>query len=121
MLTSPFCIRIPDGRGGSNGKRKCTIAQTGKHEEGNRMTDRQRLKQGIDQAWPNAISFNIGTGSAGMAEVLWRCDAMRGGRVYTSGLFGTEGEAQQFARKLKEVEPDGTFSVERIMASQVWN
>ena len=119
MLTSPFCVCIVVKRSGSN--ERGIAAQRGKRKEGNKMTDRQRLQQGIDQAWPNAISFNIGAGSAGMAEVLWRCDAMRGGRVYNSGLFGTEGEAQQFARKLKVVEPDGTFSVERILASQVWN
>lgn len=85
------------------------------------MTVKQQLKQGTDQAWPNVISFGIGAGSAGVAEVLWRCEGVRGGRVYTSGLFGTETEAQQFAQKLQEVEPDQTFNVERIMASQVWN
>ena len=85
------------------------------------MTKGQRLKQGTDQAWPQVISFNIGGGSAGVAEVLWRCEGMRGGRVYTSGLFGTEQEAQQFAQKLQEIEPDQSFNVERIMASQVWN
>ena len=85
------------------------------------MTSKQRFKQGTDQAWPNVVSFNIGIGSAGVAEVLWRCEGTRGGRVYTSGLFGTETEAQQFAQKLKEAEPDQSFNVERIMASQVWN
>ncbi len=85
------------------------------------MTGRQQYKQGTDQAWPQAISFNLGVGSAGTAEVLWRCDVMRGGRVYSSGLFTTEGEAQQFAQQLQKREPDQTFSVEKIMARQVWN
>lgn len=85
------------------------------------MSNRQQFKQGTDQAWPQAVSFNLGIGSAGAAEVLWRCDVLRGGRVYTSGLFATEQEAQQFAQQLRNAEPDQTFSVERIKASQVWN
>lgn len=85
------------------------------------MTNRQQYRQGTDQAWPQAISFNLGVGSAGAAEVLWRCEATRGGRVYTSGLFTSESEAQQFAQQLQKTEPDQTFSVERIKASQVWN
>ena len=83
--------------------------------------NRQQFKQGTDQAWPQAVSFNLGVGSAGAAEVLWRCDVLRGGRVYTSGLFGTEAEAQGFAQQLQKAEPDQTFNVEKIMASQVWN
>ncbi len=83
--------------------------------------NRQEFKQGTDQAWPQAISFNLGMGGAGTAEILWRCELMRGGRVYNSGLFGSEAEAQQFAQHMQKAEPDHTFSVERIMASQVWN
>ena len=85
------------------------------------MNYKQQYKQGTDQAWPQAISFSIGAGSAGVAEVLWRCEAVRGGRVYTSGLFATEEEAQRFAQQLQKSEPDQTFNVEKIMASQVWN
>ena len=81
----------------------------------------KRVKQGTDQAWPQAISFNLGVGSAGAAEVLWRCEGVRGGRVYSSGLFTTFAEAQQFAQQLQKAEPDQTFNVERIMASTIWN
>ena len=85
------------------------------------MINKSQYKQGTDQAWPQAVSFNLGVGSAGAAEVLWRCEGMRGGRVYTSGLFTTETEAQQFAQHLQKTEPDHSFSVEMILASQVWN
>ena len=85
------------------------------------MINRQQFKQGTDQAWPHSVSFNLGMGSAGAAEVLWRCDVSRGGRVYSSGLFASEQEAQQFAQQLQKAEPDQTFNVERIKASQVWN
>ncbi len=85
------------------------------------MTGKQRYRQGTDQAWPQAVSYNIGIGGAGVAEVLWRCEGTRGGRVYTSGLFSTEEEAQQFAQQLQKAEPDQTFNVERIKASTIWN
>ena len=83
--------------------------------------DTSKLKQGTDQAWPQAISFNLGTGSAGMAEMLWRCEGKRGGRVYASGLFASLEEAQHFAQQLQQAEPDQTFDVEQIKASAVWN
>lgn len=82
---------------------------------------KQQLKQGTDQAWPQAISFNLGVGGMGAAEMLWRCEGTRGGRVYTSGLFTSEQEAQQFAHELQRNEPDQVFNVERIKASTVWN
>ncbi len=80
-----------------------------------------KYKQGTDQAWPQAISFNLGMGSAGAAETLWRCEGSRGGRVYASGLFTTLEEAQQFAQQLQKTEPDQVFNVEKIKASAVWN
>lgn len=84
------------------------------------MANKQQFKQGTDQAWPGAISFHLGVSGAA-AEVLWRCEGTRGGRTYTSGLFATEAEAQQFAQQLQKAEPDQSFNVEKIKASQVWN
>ncbi len=83
--------------------------------------DKSKLKQGMDQAWPHAISFNLGVGTAASAAMLWRCEGTRGGRVYTSGLFASLEEAQQFAQQLQRAEPDQTFNVEQIKASAVWN
>ena len=83
--------------------------------------DRSKFRQGVDQAWPQAISFNLGTGFAGSGEEVWRCEGSRGGRVYTSGLFASMEEAQQFALRLQKAEPDQTFNVEKIKASAVWN
>ena len=84
------------------------------------MTNKS-VKEGINQGWPQAMQMRLGFGAAGMSEVLWRCDAMRGGRVYTSSLFATEREAQEFAAQLQRAEPDQTFNVEAIKASAVWN
>jgi len=36
-------------------------------------------------------------------------------------MFGTREEAEQFAAKMREVEPDQLFNVEAIKASTVWN
>ena len=83
--------------------------------------DKSKVRRGTDQAWPQAISFNLGVGSAGAAEMLWRCKGSRGGRVYTSGLFASLEEAQQFAQQLQKAEPDQIFDVEQIKASAVWN
>lgn len=88
---------------------------------GGREMDKSKSRQGTDQAWPQAISFNLGMGSAGAAETLWRCEGMRGGRVYASGLFASQEEAQQFAQHLQKQEPDQIFNVEKIKASAVWN
>jgi hypothetical protein len=85
------------------------------------MINKSKVRQGTDQAWPQAISFNLGVGSAGAAEMLWRCEGKRGGRVYASGLFGTLEEAQKFAQELRKAEPDQTFNVEQIKASTIWN
>lgn len=95
--------------------------QVGGGEQKGRSMTNKRIKQSIDRAWPQAMQWNLGFGAEGKGEMLWRCDAMRGGRVYTSGLFATEQEAQQFAAQLQQAEPDQTFNVEAIKASTVWN
>jgi hypothetical protein len=53
--------------------------------------------------------------------VVWRCDALRAGRLYNRSLFGSEHEAEEFAAKMRQSEPDQMFHVEKIMASAVWN
>ncbi len=84
------------------------------------MNQRDR-NQGTDRAWPQAMRWDLGFGAQGKGETLWRCDAVSGGRVYTSGLFASEAEAQQFAQQLQKAEPDQIFNVEAIKASAVWN
>jgi hypothetical protein len=72
-----------------------------------------------DQAWPVQARWDIGVGGTG--EVVWRCDALRAGRLYQSSLFTTREEAEQFAMRMQEMEPDQMFNVEAIKASAVWN
>lgn len=84
------------------------------------MTNEQGRSQ-RDQARPEAIQWSMGFGREQVSDVLWRCDALRAGRLYNRTLFATREEAEAFAQRLQQVEPDQMFSVEAIKASTVWN
>ena len=60
-------------------------------------------------------------GGAAMSEILWMCDQMRAGQLYTRKIFDTEAEAQAFMQKMMQAEPDAMFDVKAIQAQQVWN
>jgi hypothetical protein len=87
------------------------------------MTNEQRNNgdSNQDRVWPQAVSWDLGLSSANYSEVLWRCDALRAGKLYQRSLFGSRAEAEDFVRKMRDAEPDQMFSVEQIMASTVWN
>ena len=84
------------------------------------MTNEQR-NNNQDHVWPQAVNWDLGLGSANRSDVLWRCDALRAGKLYQRSLFGSRAEAEEFARKMRDAEPDQMFSVDSIMASTVWN
>jgi hypothetical protein len=54
-------------------------------------------------------------------ETVWRCDAMRAGMLYSRTMFDTRGEAEEYARNMRNTEPDQMFLVESVAASSVWN
>ena len=56
-----------------------------------------------------------------MTDTMWRCNAMRAGQLYSRMMFDSKAEAEQFARKMREAEPDQMFSIEAVEARQVWN
>jgi hypothetical protein len=74
-----------------------------------------------DEAWPEKVQWDLGFGHEHMGEILWRCDALRAGRLYQRSLFGTRAEADEFVQRMQQVEPDQIFNVEAIKASAVWN
>jgi hypothetical protein len=74
-----------------------------------------------DEVWPGEVQWSLGIGGEHMKEIMWRCDALRAGKLYQRSLFGTREEAEQFALRMQQVEPDQMFSVEAIKASSVWN
>ena len=82
--------------------------------ERNEGTDR------TDTSW-QAVRFHLGLGNSGHSEILWRCDALRAGKLYSRTLFGTQAEAEEFVQKMQRAEPDQMFNVESIKASSVWN
>lgn len=74
-----------------------------------------------DGAWPQAVQWTLGFGREHTGDILWRCDALRAGRLYQRSLFATREEAEQFVEKMQQAEPDQMFNVEAIKASTVWN
>ena len=86
------------------------------------MTDDRAGDNGRqDQAWPGAVRWDLGAASGHVGETLWQCDARRAGQLYQRSLFGTREEAEAFAERMRESEPDQMFGVEAIKASAVWN
>jgi hypothetical protein len=74
-----------------------------------------------DRVWPGAVRWDLGDMRAHNSETVWQCDALRAGRLYNRSLFGTQEEAEAFAAKMRDHEPDQMFSVAAIKASAVWN
>jgi hypothetical protein len=70
---------------------------------------------------PEAMKLSLGFGSEQHGDILWRCDALRAGRLYQRTLFGSREEAEQFVQRMQQAEPDQMFNVEAIKASTVWN
>jgi hypothetical protein len=85
------------------------------------MRNEESSNERRDQVWPQSVSWDLGLGSGHRSEILWRCDALRAGKLYQRSLFGSQAEAEEFAAKMRQAEPDQMFSVESIMASTVWN
>jgi hypothetical protein len=77
--------------------------------------------EGRDAVWPGEVQWSLGIGGQHMNDVLWRCDALRAGKLYQRSLFGTHEEAEQFALRMRQTEPDQMFNVEAIKASSVWS
>ena len=60
-------------------------------------------------------------GGKAMSEMLWKCDQIRAGQLYHRMMFDSQREAEQFAERMRQAEPDQFFSVEAVEARQVWN
>ncbi len=73
-----------------------------------------------DSEWVRKASEGHG-GVTAMTATLWKCDQMRAGRLYSRSMFDTREEAERFARKMQQMEPDQMMRIEAIEARQVWN
>lgn len=67
------------------------------------------------------LLLNQHQGGIAMNETLWKCDQLRAGQLYNRMMFDTQAEAEGFAQRMRQMEPDQTFAIEAIAASQVWN
>jgi hypothetical protein len=91
-----------------------------------RKTQRSNQDSVAEGVWLSAammqeLLLNHLQGGKAMTETLWKCDQIRAGQLYNRMMFDTQAEAQQFAQKMRQAEPDQTFAIEAIQASQVWN
>jgi len=76
-------------------------------------------KDGVDQVLTGTMRWDLGFGNEYAHEVVWRCDGMRAGRLYSRSTFGSREEAEKFAQKMRRAEPDQIL--EAIAASTTWN
>ena len=74
-----------------------------------------------DLLWVENLELNRYAGGKAMTETMWRCDQVRAGQLYNRMMFDTREEAERFARKMQQMEPDQVFAIEAIEAKQVWN
>ncbi len=85
------------------------------------MTDERDQGSQETQVWPVQVRWDLGGPSVWTQELLWRCDALRAGRLYERSVFASREEAEAFVAKMHQMEPDQMFNVEAIQASAVWN
>src|SRR6476620_9726256 len=80
-----------------------------------------REEEIADLLWLENLELNRYAGGKAMTETMWRCDQVRAGQLYNRMMFDTREEAERFARKMQQMEPDQVFAIEAIEAKQVWN
>ena len=103
-------------------KTSCTTMwQSGCKESESRIMSSESGRNYDDVHWLSAAELYQKMKGGGMSETLWKCDQMRAGRLYTSVMFDTREEAEQFMRKMQNVEPDQMFAIEAVDARQMWN
>ena len=92
-------------------------------KQGNNNTKDDSVAEGIwlTAETMNEMLLNHLQGGKAMTETLWKCDQLRAGQLYNRQMFDTQDEARNFAQKMQQMEPDQTFNIEAIEASQVWN
>ena len=56
-----------------------------------------------------------------MTNTLWQCEQLRAGQVWNKLLFPTKNEAEDFVRKMRQVQPDMLWTMEAVPANTVWN
>jgi hypothetical protein len=60
-------------------------------------------------------------GSKSIRDVIWKCEQLWAGKLYSRTTFDTLKEAKEFVSMIWEREPDHTFLIEAVEAGQTWN
>jgi len=94
------------------------ITREGVELDRNSRSNEDRYEEAM---WLEKLELNRLLGGKAMTETMWRCDQVRAGQLYNRMMFDTKAEAEQFMQRMQQMEPDQTFSIEAIEASQVWN
>jgi hypothetical protein len=89
-------------------------------EAGGTVMTNQGGNEKRDDVMPMSVKWDLGA-AGHVNDILWQCDALRAGRLYQRSLFATQQEAEEFAAKMRESEPDQMFNIEGIKAASVWN
>lgn len=56
-----------------------------------------------------------------MTETVWMAEQFRAGKVLNKITFNSKAEAEDFARKMGQIEPDLFWRIEAIPVKMVWN
>ncbi len=56
-----------------------------------------------------------------MTETVWMAEQFRAGKILSKLTFNTKEEAEQFTRKMGQIEPDIFWRIEAIPVKLVWN
>jgi hypothetical protein len=74
-----------------------------------------------DLLWLEKLELNRILGGKAVTDTMWKCDQVRAGQLYNRMMFDTREEAERFANRMQQMEPDQMFSIEAVEARQVWN
>jgi hypothetical protein len=107
-------------------KESVLIKMAVKDNKKNRVQPRMNDDVVAEGVWLTADSiqhliYNQHQGGKAMNETVWKCDQLRAGQLYNRMMFDTQAEAKKFVSRMRQMEPDQTFSIEAIEASRVWN
>ena len=56
-----------------------------------------------------------------VTNTLWQCEQLRAGQVWNKLLFPTKDEAEDFVRKMRQIQPDMLWTMEAVPAKTIWN
>ena len=56
-----------------------------------------------------------------VTNTLWQCEQLRAGQVWNKLLFPTKDEAEDFVRKMRQIQPDMLWTMEAVPAKAIWN